>query len=204
MLSETHLRKLLLDILNTYGRVELGSIGRLILENQEAQISKDKILPPHEVIGFTRIIDDSVDPSFEKAISDGIITEQESEELSTYLEEQLARLDFLGSVNILDLGNLSSNDSLVEWSSEYTDHTLPIVSLPQIRQAPSDSNPQVAYVKEHKESTYQQNTGDENSNYSKFLLPIFIIGVGTFLLIFLVRGCYNNCLLYTSPSPRDS
>jgi len=192
LLSETHLRKLILDILDVYGRVDLGLVGCLLLESKEAQINNGKILPPHEVIGFSRVLDKSADPSFAKAISDGIISEKESQYVSTYLTEQLARLDLLGSVNIFDLGTLSSNDSLVEWSSEYADHTFPIVSLPQMLQTSRISDPQFASVGSFEESSYQEIESSVNSNYSKLFLPFFIIAVGTFLLIFLVRGCFTS------------
>jgi len=192
LLSETHLRKLLLDILNAYQRVELGSIGSLTLENKDAQIHEDKILPPHDVIGFTRILVGKGSVSFANAIADSIITEDESEALTTYLNERLARLHLLNSVSIFDLGTLTSNDSLVEWKSDYTDQTLPIISLPQIIQSKTATTLQNTSIKTS--HTPQINTAEESeySNFSKWLLPLCIIVSGTFLLAFLARGCFTN------------
>ena len=189
MPSETDLRKRLLDILNAYKRVELGSVGKLILQYKEAQIHEGKILPPHDVIGFSRVLDEEEEGVFAKALSDGLISPEDHQQLTAYVDEKLAQLNLVGAVSLFDLGELSSRDAVVEWTTEYTDQTLPIISLPQIIQTSDQSNvttESIDVVKKPIETKVERESKSSNTSY---IWPISIIGIGLITMILMVRAC---------------
>lgn len=167
--------------------MELGDIGSITLEKKEATIHNGKIFPPHEVIGFTRILNIDEVSTFAKAKLDGVITESDHAELSAYIEERLARLKVLNTVSLFDLGTFTSQDSVVEWTSEFSDVTLPVVSLPQILQ--SKTTTQVEEVFQNSGNQKPNHKSDKSATGTSFLLPLVIIGIGLLSLVLIARSC---------------
>jgi len=179
---------MIIDILDTYGDIQLGDIGRLVLKREEAKISDDHLKAPSSEVYFTtsQRSHDQED-TLEKAVKDGIIVASDKEALEASMKEQLAKFSLVGKASLFGLGSLRKEDDEIRWTSLASSTSLPDVSLPSLKPPQKiKPNPESSPNPKSKPPLLDLKTED-SFDVKNYLLPLAILVAGILALLYLSK-----------------